>query len=168
MLPELSNAEAEHVVTTFLRQMLHRKGYNLEDEQGLSGPPACVPPAELQNTVVSSGMPKEWVHAIVQRAKQVAQVFLQSATNHEIVRADVTALGKTKAVASALPLMQADTVGVHIESYLEVYSMNLMSAMATTKETKTKADWLLSIGPFLRTCVCGPACSRHDLKPHSR
>jgi hypothetical protein len=141
--------------------MLHRKGYNLEEQQGLSGynTPPCVPPTELQNTVVSSGMPKDWVHAIVQRAKQVAQVFLQSATNHEMVVADVTALGKTTtAAASALPLMQADTVGVHIESYLEVYSMNLMSATATTKERETNGDWLLSVGPFLRACLCGTAC----------
>ena len=153
--------------------MLHRKGYNLEEQQGLPRPalPPCVPPAELQNTVVSSGMPKEWVHTIVQRAKQVAGVFLQSATNHEVGGSDVTTLGKAEeGVASAFTLMQTDTVGVHVESYLEVYSMNLMSAMATTKEKKANPDWLLLVGPFLRECVCGPACSSRDsdgdLKPH--
>ena len=146
MLPELSNAEAEHVVTTFLRQMLHRKGYNLEDEQGLSGPPACVPPAELQNTVVSSGMPKEWVHAIVQRAKQVAGVFLESASSS----------------APDLPLLQAETVGVHIESYVEVYARNVLMPATSAREGETDASWLLSVGPFLRHCVCGPACNNGE------
>ena len=150
-LPSLAAAEAEQVVAAFLRQLLSHKGYDLEQQQmGIPRPqpPSCVSPAEVQSTVLSSGMPKEWVEAIVQRAKVVAQVFLQSAANGAPGGINSGADHTT----SGVPLMQAETVAVHIESYLEVYAMNVVQAGGAIGE------WPLSVGPFLRSCVCGRSC----------
>jgi hypothetical protein len=153
-LPALAAAEAEQVVAAFLRQLLSHKGYDLEQQQqaGLPRPqpPACVSPAQVQSTVASSGMPKEWAEAIVQRAKVVAQVFLESAAAN-----GAPGGGTERTAPSGAPLMQAETVAVHVESYLEVYAMNVVNTGGGAV-----GEWALAVGPFLRECVCGPACGR--------